>query len=46
MCVCVCVCVCVCACVCVCGWWVVIYVPSTAMSFGDGSPIYCALRRT
>ena len=28
------------------GWLVVFYVPSTAMSFRDGTPIYCPLRRT
>ena len=28
------------------GWLVVFYVPSTAMSFQDGTPIYCPLRRT
>ena len=27
-------------------WSVVFYVPSTARSFGDGTPIYCPLRRT
>ena len=28
------------------GWLVVFYVPSTAMLFRDGTPIYCPLRRT
>ena len=28
------------------GWLVVFYVPSTARSFRDGTPIYCPLRRT
>ena len=28
------------------GWLVVFNVPSTAMSFRDGTPIYCPLRRT
>ena len=28
------------------GWLVVFYVPSTAMSFRDGTTIYCPLRRT
>ena len=27
-------------------WMVVFYVPSTARSFRDGTPIYCLLRRT
>ena len=27
-------------------WLVVFNVPSTARSFGDGTPIYCPLRRT
>ena len=27
------------------GFWFVFYVPSTAMSFRDGTPIYCPLRR-
>ena len=27
-------------------WLVVFYVPSTARSFRDGTPIYCPLRRT
>ena len=27
-------------------WLVVFYVPSTATSFRDGTPIYCPLRRT
>ena len=28
------------------GWLVVFYVPLTARSFSDGTPIYCPLRRT
>ena len=28
------------------GWLVVFFVPSTARSFRDGTPIYCPLRRT
>ena len=28
------------------GWLVMFYVPSTAMSFREGTPIYCPLRRT
>ena len=28
------------------GWLVVLYVPSTARSFRDGTPIYCPLRTT
>ena len=28
------------------GWLVVLYVPSTARLFRDGTPIYCPLRRT
>ena len=28
------------------GWLVVFYVPSTASSFRDGTPIYCRLRKT
>ena len=28
------------------GWLVVFYIPSTARSFRDGTPIYCPLRRT
>ena len=28
------------------GWLVVFYVPTTARSFRDGTPIYCPLRRT
>ena len=28
------------------GWFVMFFVPSTARSFRDSTPIYCALRRT